>query len=264
MPSAFGLCLVAKESAAGGCPAVRRLALWLGNLVFRYRNLLFQLVILSLCTGFVPRSPWDSPRLDLWVDGLGLALAFIGQGVRALVSGYVDIGRSGRNNQVYAKRLITEGPFQLARNPLYLGNLLIVSGLFVIHNSGWACAVGIPFFVLTYAAMVTAEEGYLQSHFGAEYEEYCRRVNRWWPNLRHLGRSVHGMRFSWRRVIRQEHGSAYAWCVTALLLLASDILTFAPHDRWRLFLAVSGAVWVALTVTWAAARILVSRGGLKE
>ena len=62
---------------------------------------------------------------------------------------------------MHAERLITEGLLGHSRNPLYLGNLLILLGLFVIHNNGWAYAVGIPFFALAYTAMVKAEEAYL-------------------------------------------------------------------------------------------------------
>src|SRR5439155_5001311 len=141
-----------------------------------------------------------SERLDHWLDGLGIVLALAGQSVRAAASGYARVMRSGKDRQVYAERLITEGLFRHSRNPLYLGNLLILLGLFVIHNNPWVYAIGIPFFFLAYSAMVRAEEAYLRNRFGAEYEKYCRRVSRWLPHLRNPGGSVRGLRFSWRRV----------------------------------------------------------------
>jgi protein-S-isoprenylcysteine O-methyltransferase Ste14 len=41
-----------------------------------------------------------------------------------------------------------------------------------------AVALGVHLFVLLY------EEPILRRKFGADYEEYCRNVNRWWPRVR--------------------------------------------------------------------------------
>jgi protein-S-isoprenylcysteine O-methyltransferase Ste14 len=41
-----------------------------------------------------------------------------------------------------------------------------------------AVALGIHLFVLFY------EEPTLRGKFGADYEEYCRNVERWWPRMR--------------------------------------------------------------------------------
>ena len=41
-----------------------------------------------------------------------------------------------------------------------------------------AVAIGIHLFVVFY------EEPKLRKKFGADYENYCRNVRRWWPRLR--------------------------------------------------------------------------------
>jgi protein-S-isoprenylcysteine O-methyltransferase Ste14 len=41
-----------------------------------------------------------------------------------------------------------------------------------------AAALAVHFFVLLY------EEPTLRRKFGADYEEYCRNVRRWWPRMR--------------------------------------------------------------------------------
>jgi hypothetical protein len=196
--------------------------------------------------------------------GCGLALALAGQAVRAAATGSVNIGRSGKNNEVYAEALITEGLFRVSRNPLYLGNLFILGGLFLMHNNGWLYAVAVPFFAITYGAMVAAEEEYLRSRFGAEYETYSRRTSRWWPGLREMGRSIHGPHFSWRRVVRQEHSSAYAWCSTALLLLFHDTFVRPPSDQRRLSLNGLAVALALATLAWATARLLLKTGRLTE
>ena len=159
-------------------------------------------------------------------------------------------------------RLVTEGLYSRSRNPLYVGNLLIVMGLLVIHNNPWVYAIGLPFFLLAHHAIVRAEETYLRNRFGAEYEEYCRRVGRWLPRLRNHAASGRRLRFSWRRVVRQEHGSAYAWGVTALLLLVNDTLVYFSYAQRPGYLNGLLALLACATGAWAAARGLKRAGRL--
>lgn len=78
-----------------------------------------------------------------------------------------------------ASRLITQGPFRLTRNPIYLGFLLILLGW-----AGWLGNLS-GFFVLPlFMAVVTfqqilPEERALETLFGEEYTCYQQRVNRW-------------------------------------------------------------------------------------
>ena len=60
---------------------------------------------------------------------------------------------------MYAETLVTRGFFAHSRNPLYLGNFLVLLGLFVIYNNPWVYALGVAFFAVTYRAIVAAEVG---------------------------------------------------------------------------------------------------------
>jgi protein-S-isoprenylcysteine O-methyltransferase Ste14 len=252
-----------KPMAVGGAARVSPLVPW-GDFFFRYRNGIFPLVLLALFAGFRPVYPYGSERLDGWMDLVGIAVALAGQGLRVAVIGYAYIKRGGKNKQVYASRLVTEGFFAHSRNPLYLGNLLILLGLFVIHNNVWAYALGMAFFLFAYRAIVAAEESYLGDRFGEEYAAYCRRVNRWLPNLQGLGRSLEGMRFAWRRVVNKEYGSTYAWCASAVLLLAYDTLTYFDYEERQWYLNALAALLVILTTTWAIIRHLKRSRRLEE
>lgn len=230
-------------------PRPRPLLARLGTLVFRYRDGLFPLLLLLLLGGFRPVHPWAAERND-WLDVAGLALALIGQAWRVAVIGYAYIRRGGKDRQVYATSLQTAGFFALSRNPLYLGNLLILGGLFLINNNPWVYALGVPFFLVAYSAIVAAEEAYLAARFGAAYADYCRRVPRWLPDLRRLPGTLQGMRFDWRRVVVKEYGSAYAWMVGAVLLLAyGRASSLTAVDRGLVAIAL-----LALTAGWIAAR----------
>lgn len=81
------------------------------------------------------------------------------------------------------KKLVVEGPYRIVRNPMYWSVGSVVLGEAAIFHSvalaelTAAFAVGVIIFVLL------IEEPALKQKFGAEYEDYCRRVPRWLPRF---------------------------------------------------------------------------------
>jgi protein-S-isoprenylcysteine O-methyltransferase Ste14 len=78
--------------------------------------------------------------------------------------------------------LVTSGVYGVIRNPSYLGLL--------VNSLGWALAfrsgVGVLLAALLIpplVARIRAEERLLHSHFGDEYDVYCRRTSRLIPGL---------------------------------------------------------------------------------
>src|SRR5205823_6159785 len=83
----------------------------------------------------------DDDVPDLALDSVGVAVALAGQALRAVVIGLAYIKRGGRNKEITADRLVCEGVFAHSRNPLYVGNFLIVTGLLIMWNSPLAYAL---------------------------------------------------------------------------------------------------------------------------
>jgi len=81
------------------------------------------------------------------------------------------------------RRLVVKGPYRYVRNPMYLGASLALIGAALFYETGalWVYAAG--FLVLMHLFVVAYEEPMLRHMFGAEYQEYARRVHRWWPRL---------------------------------------------------------------------------------
>jgi protein-S-isoprenylcysteine O-methyltransferase Ste14 len=63
------------------------------------------------------------------LDALGVVVLAGGLALRSLVVGLAYIKRGGKGKKVYADALVTDGIFAHSRNPLYLGNILILCGL---------------------------------------------------------------------------------------------------------------------------------------
>ena len=194
-----------------------------GHWLFKYRNKVFPFVLLGLFAAFRPELLGGSYTAERALDVFGLLVALAGQILRGAVIGFAYIKRGGLNKRVYADTLVTEGFFAHARNPLYVGNLLILLGLFLIHHDPWTYLLGGAFFILAYVAIVAAEEDFLQRQFGDEYRAYCRRANRWVPDFCGLSQTLRDMRFNWRRVLLKDYASSYLWMMTAAgLLLFED------------------------------------------
>jgi len=78
-------------------------------------------------------------------------------------------------------------------------------------------------------AIIGSEEDFLRGKFGAEYDDYCRRVPRFVPRLEGFGRTLATMPFDWRQVITKEYGTTFAWLTVALALLARQQVAW--HGR---------------------------------
>jgi len=82
------------------------------------------------------------------------------------------------------KKLVVGGPCRVVRNPMYWSVLFVLLGEAAIFHSVALAELALAFFVGVNLFVLFFEEPSLRQKFGAEYEEYCRRVPRWLPRLR--------------------------------------------------------------------------------
>lgn len=221
------------------------LAVHYGRWLFKHRNKVFTAFLLVLLLGLPPVTVAHDITLDRWADALGIAIAAAGQALRAAVIGLEYIKRGGVNKQPHADKLVTGGMFAHCRNPLYVGNLLILAGLFVMHNNPLVYLLGGAFYLSAYIAIVAAEEDYLRLKFGPEFDAYCLAVPRWSVRWTGLATTLSAMQMNWKRMVQKDYGTAYFWMAGAALLLAEE----------RLRSAATGYVGdsVAVPLAWLAA-----------
>jgi protein-S-isoprenylcysteine O-methyltransferase Ste14 len=224
--------------------AVHRALVRFGNFLFSGRNLVFPLAFLAIAAVSYPRAPFGSERADLILDVIGLGVAAAGQTLRAMVIGLAYIRRGGKEKKIHADRLVQNGLFAHSRNPLYVGNMMVFLGLFIVLNSTWGYLIGVPFFYIAYLSITLAEEEFLRKEFGDEYVAYCRRVNRFLPSLKGIATTMRSMSFDWGRLIRKEYGSTFIWITTALGLMTWEV---AARRGWR----AAGSRACALAAVWA-------------
>ncbi len=75
--------------------------------------------------------------------------------------------------------IITTGPFRFSRNPIYLGDVMILTGVILGHGA-WPCLILLPLFVAILSRrFIAPEEARLKDNFEAEFAEYAAKTRKW-------------------------------------------------------------------------------------
>ena len=78
-----------------------------------------------------------------------------------------------------ATALVTEGPFRLSRNPIYVGNTVVLAGLGLAVGNLWFLPAAAVAALLTQRLAIVREEAHLAALFGDEWTSYAARTRRW-------------------------------------------------------------------------------------
>jgi protein-S-isoprenylcysteine O-methyltransferase Ste14 len=116
----------------------------------------------------------------------GAASRFLGRVCMSLsgmlaLSALVEMRRAGTHvdPKQPATALVTQGPFRLTRNPLYLSLTLLYTGIAFMVNSLWAIFLLPGAVIVMRYGVINREERYLEQKFGEDYLTYKAKVRRW-------------------------------------------------------------------------------------
>lgn len=127
------------------------------------------------------------PILDKWLPGLDVTAPLVGLtsmtvGLLLMAVSQAYMGRAWRIGVPDAleagQRIISAGPFAYSRNPIYIGIFLFLLGALLIAPNLLSVSCFAVCLVLV-PRLVADEEAFMRASFGADYEDYCRRVRRW-------------------------------------------------------------------------------------
>jgi len=189
--------------------------------LFRWRGVLPVPVVLAAVTLDWRAHIFPGPGgadVDSALNVVGLALCVVGAALRFCTIALVPKGTSSNNRVLAVQGLNTTGPYAVLRHPLYLANGHILLGLLCIAHAPWSWALGLGYFVATYAFIVRAEDRLLEATFGDAWREWAARVPTWVPKLSALPAAFSGP-FAWKRAALREVNTLVAWGVGASLLL---------------------------------------------
>jgi len=122
-----------------------------------------------------------------WIYGLA-ALEATAMGVTMIVAAFaIDIWaamvfRSHKTTIMphqASARLVTRGPFRFSRNPIYVGNLMVVAGLGLVLSNLWLLIVTPVLGFALHKLAIRREERHLEALFDDQWQDYKARVRRW-------------------------------------------------------------------------------------
>lgn len=112
-----------------------------------------------------------------------LAGLLVGTGLGLMLVAAIHFGRHGTTvNPVHpeeSSELVTGGIYRVTRNPMYLGDLLLLLGWGVFLGSVPALIASGLFVLWIDRLQIPREETALRTRFGEAYDAYCQRVRRW-------------------------------------------------------------------------------------
>jgi len=176
----------------------------LGDKLFPHRGIIWGVLGLVIFVFAHPHYPLFS-----W----GIALICLGEGLRIWGTGYI---KNYRGSMQEVEKLTAAGPYAYLRNPLYVANGIIGTGIAIISGLWWSIILFWFTFYLLYFPIIRAEENFLEKKFGATYRNYIQEVPRFFPRFSPYPER-NGM-FSWRVIGEKE--------IITLLTLGVVILLF--------------------------------------
>jgi protein-S-isoprenylcysteine O-methyltransferase Ste14 len=119
-----------------------------------------------------------------WPARIGIGAVLLLAGGALVVVGEQAFKQVGTNVKPWrpSLALATTGIYAHLRNPMYVGAILILTGLAAALASDWMAILLLPTALLLHFGVVRREERYLDAKFGEDYRRYKASVPRYgWP-----------------------------------------------------------------------------------
>ncbi|MCK9430190.1 MAG: isoprenylcysteine carboxylmethyltransferase family protein [Candidatus Omnitrophica bacterium] len=196
-----------------------------------------------------------SGGIEEYVEILGFSCILLGQIIRVSARGYKA------EHSCESQALIQGGPYQIVRNPMYLGILLIGLGVVLAVFKWWAAVIFIIVFVIRYIMLIYKEEKKLWSVFLESYKDYCKRVPRILPSLFTITKldisEYLPIKLSW---FKKEIGSILALLLLTLLVESWEDITkegfgfYIRQSLWLFLTFVLFIIFIVLLSHWTTKR----------
>ena len=152
---------------------------------------------------------------------LGALFLLLGEALRLWANGYVGhVKVNWTEKERTAQKigqLITAGPYEHIRHPLYLGTFLIGLGFCITSRNIWLGITAVVLFSIVYNQKVREEEEVLLHEWGQEYDEYQQLVPRWGISFSsyHESRGV----WNWQGIWASKELKTVIWVIICLIAL---------------------------------------------
>lgn len=136
-------------------------------------------IAVSVALGLLFPLPWISAPLSdiLFAAGWLLVAAMVALDFSAMRT--MARAKTTIMPNKASEHLVTSGAFSFTRNPIYLGNTLLMIGIGLITGIAWFLPLAVVAAFLTQKLAIEREEKHLEARFGKKYRDYAKQVRRW-------------------------------------------------------------------------------------
>lgn len=118
-----------------------------------------------------------------WLRWAGVGVALLGFGLLQWAQNTLGRNWSDTPRMIKEQALVTSGPYQFIRHPIYTAFLLILGSLLLI-SSNWLIGLAwIGMAVLELTSRIGFEEKLMLEYFGDHYRAYMERTGRLLPRI---------------------------------------------------------------------------------
>ncbi|WP_369311461.1 isoprenylcysteine carboxylmethyltransferase family protein [Providencia rettgeri] len=114
-----------------------------------------------------------------WMGLLGILVALESVSWIAASLFYFYKHKTSPNPNVRATSLVTNGPYRLSRNPMYLAFTSMSLAFAFFTHSPYFLVSGLVFWLMTDLYTIPQEERFLAVTFSEEWERYRKQTRRW-------------------------------------------------------------------------------------
>ena len=156
------------------------------NVTLFFRNIVFAILHPGIVAGLIPF--WIiSGKLNSIFFELDKPHQFAG--IFSFIAGFVIVtwcivifgvkGQGTLSPFDPTKKLVVSGLYKFSRNPMYIGVMLMLTGETLLLLSLSLCIYSFIVFVGFNIFIIAREEPRLKKDFGVDYDNYCKKVRRW-------------------------------------------------------------------------------------
>ena len=181
----------------------------MGKFFFKYRGQIPVFVLVLAFPILYFSNHIQNLVLDFNVNILSLVLVLFGCIFRYLAIGFSYPNTSGRNrDSQVADKLNKHSLYSITRNPLYLSNMLIWTGIVIRSNNMLYVLICLVIMISMYNIIINHEEFFLKNKFKDEFLSWKKITPKLIPNFFIYKKS--SIKFNYKSLLRREYSGLLA------------------------------------------------------
>lgn len=137
------------------------------------------ILVTAIIAGFALRWAMPLGTLPGWTSPFGILLIIGAIGIDLAAMRTMSQAKTTILPHKASDALVTDGVFAFSRNPIYVANVMIITGLGLWSSNTWLLITAALAAIAMQKLAIEREEAHLLARFGDAYAEYMQSTRRW-------------------------------------------------------------------------------------